>query len=423
MAIFASTTTSGYSDPLKAMTIKALEARQKDLLAQQAAQQPDMASMATIPGGIGHVLGVVGDQMKQGRADAALAAQKDMLAKTMAGVDWDKGPTAPQIAAINSADPELARQALTTLAENRRAAAADSTTRRGQDTSLQGIQGTNQTSRDTNAATIAGEGTRLQTRVDADKAAAAEAARVAQVAADAQEQRVQARPTDEDYVKLKRAKERNEITQEEFDARAKKLTQPGVPEQKLILDLQGKSIDAQSSLSTLDEAEALLNHPKGIHTGNYAGATQTIGEHVPQALQGSGMLPDPETTKNTTRYNQILGAQALNLLTQMKGASSDKDVQINFKIANDPNAPLGAKRTAIQVLKTALATHLAANNAGIEEAGGKVPKLGGAPAAAATPAPAAAATGGDTDAAAKAWLEKNPNDPRAEAVRKKLGGG
>ena len=213
---------------------------------------------------------------------------------------------------------------------------------------------------------------------------------------------MQERPTDEDFVKLKRAKERGEINQEEFDARAKKLTQPGVPEQKLILDLQGKSIDAQSSLSTLDDALALIDHPKSIHAGNYAGGTQTIGEHTPKFLQGNSLLPDPETTKNTTRYNQILGAEALTLLTQMKGASSDKDVQINFKIANDPDAPVEAKKAAIQVLKTRLAAHLAANNAGITEAGGTVPKLGGgAPAAAVKPAAAA-----DPLAEAQAAIDK-----------------
>ena len=43
MAIFASTTTSGYSDPLKAMSIKAMEQRLKDQQAQMAAQQPDAA--------------------------------------------------------------------------------------------------------------------------------------------------------------------------------------------------------------------------------------------------------------------------------------------------------------------------------------------------------------------------------------------
>ena len=37
MPMFASTTSSGYRDPLQALSIKALEQRQKDLLAQQAA--------------------------------------------------------------------------------------------------------------------------------------------------------------------------------------------------------------------------------------------------------------------------------------------------------------------------------------------------------------------------------------------------
>ena len=90
MAIFASTTTSGYSDPLKAQSIKALEQRLKDQQAQAAAQQPDAAMMATIPGGIGHVLGVVGDKMNQARSDQALVANRADLAKAMSGYDMNQ---------------------------------------------------------------------------------------------------------------------------------------------------------------------------------------------------------------------------------------------------------------------------------------------------------------------------------------------
>src|SRR6187551_1771148 len=97
MAIFASTTTSGYSDPLRALSIKALEQRLKDQQAQQAAQQPDAAMMATIPGGIGHVVNQLADNMKQGRTDAALMANREALAKVRAGMDLEN-PTAQNIA-------------------------------------------------------------------------------------------------------------------------------------------------------------------------------------------------------------------------------------------------------------------------------------------------------------------------------------
>jgi len=107
MAIFASTTTSGYSDPLKAQSIKALEQRLKDQQAQMAAQQPDAAMMATIPGGIGHVLGVVGDKMNQARSDQALVANRADLAKVMSGYDRDKGMTGEQAAVLSRVAPDV----------------------------------------------------------------------------------------------------------------------------------------------------------------------------------------------------------------------------------------------------------------------------------------------------------------------------
>jgi hypothetical protein len=318
--------------------------------------------------------------MRSRRADEAAASQRQALAQAMAGGD-PLNPSPQLQATMAVAAPEMYQHVLTQLAERRRQEA------------LFGQQ---------------------------DKARTADAA-IAQEAAKAQEARVQERPSTTDVAQLRRAAARGEISKEEADAAIKKLTSPSASEQKIINDQAMQSVDAQSSLATLDEALALTNHPKGIHAGPQAGITQSIGENVPKFAQGSSVLPDPETTKNTQRYNQIMGAQALQLLTQMKGASSDKDVAINFKIANDPNASIESKRQAIGVLRNKLSAYLEIHNRGIVEAGGTVPKLPGA-GGAATAAPTATG-GGDANAEAKAWLAANPDDPRAEAVRKKLGGG
>ena len=137
MAIFASTTTSGYSDPLKALSIKALEQRLKDQQAQAAAQHPDAAMMATIPGGIGSVLGIIGDKMEQGRADSALVANRDALAKVRAGMDLEH-PTAQNIADLGRYDPDAAKEALQMWAENRRHDATIASQNRGQDVTARG---------------------------------------------------------------------------------------------------------------------------------------------------------------------------------------------------------------------------------------------------------------------------------------------
>jgi hypothetical protein len=109
MASVISTTTapSTYGDGLKAMSIKALEQRQKDILAQNAAQQPDTASMATIPGGIGHVLGVAADGFREMQSNNALAANRADLAKVMSGYDRDKGLTGEQQAVLSRVAPEI----------------------------------------------------------------------------------------------------------------------------------------------------------------------------------------------------------------------------------------------------------------------------------------------------------------------------
>jgi len=337
MAIFASTTTSNYSDPLKAQSIKALEARYKDMLAQQA-QQPGITpeNTQTPIQGFGHLANQFADSVRANRVDQAAAAQRDMLAKSMAGLDYGN-PDPQRMAQIAVAAPDIYKDV---------AAAIEA--RRSQ-----------------------------QAQFTHQDATAKEAARVAQEAADAAENRIQSRPTDLPVVQADRALKRGEIDQATRDAIVKKATSAPASEQKYITGMQEQSIAGQSLIASLDEALALTNHPKGIHAGAGAGWTQGIGENTPKFLQGvtSAAGLDPETTSNTQRFNQIMGAQALDLLNQMKGASSDRDVQVNFKIVNDPNATIDNKRKAIEALKIKLAGLLQVHHNAITEAGGKVPTL------------------------------------------------
>jgi hypothetical protein len=103
MAIFASTTTSGYSDPMRAMTIKALEQRQKDLLAQQAAQPGITPENTQTPiQGLAHVANAAVDAMRSRRVDEAAAGQRAALAQAMLGHDPAKGFTPQQLSVISS---------------------------------------------------------------------------------------------------------------------------------------------------------------------------------------------------------------------------------------------------------------------------------------------------------------------------------
>jgi hypothetical protein len=110
MAIFASTTTSGYSDPMKAFQIKALEQRQKDMMAQQATSEAGMftpQNTQTPVQGLAQVANVAVDAVKQHRADQATAEGRNELAQTMTGYDANKGLTPEQKGVLARRSPEL----------------------------------------------------------------------------------------------------------------------------------------------------------------------------------------------------------------------------------------------------------------------------------------------------------------------------
>ena len=81
MAIFASTTL-GSSDPSKAMSIKALEARAQALAAAQAKQEAPQ-SMPSPWQGAGYLANTVADAMATKRADTQAAQQRQDLTNLM----------------------------------------------------------------------------------------------------------------------------------------------------------------------------------------------------------------------------------------------------------------------------------------------------------------------------------------------------
>lgn len=98
----------GYRDPLKALSVKALEARQK-AAADAAAQATQLQQPIADPWqGASHIAGVLAGGLNEARADAAAADARNRLAEIKAGIDWTKGPTAEQIGELSTLDSELA---------------------------------------------------------------------------------------------------------------------------------------------------------------------------------------------------------------------------------------------------------------------------------------------------------------------------
>jgi hypothetical protein len=407
MAELVSTTiTPTYSDPLRAQSIKALEQRHKEMLAQSAQAGAITPENTQTPvQGFGHLANQLGDSFQRSRVDQAAAAQRQALAQTIAGMD-PNNPKPQELATINSADPELAKQMIMQLAEHRRALMQQETTQRGQNMTLQASQEGNKSSELNNQRTVdatlsgqANEAAQTTARLDAQKAAAAEKVRTDEIAqgqantftaaqaaqkrlddeaaAAAQENRLQSRPTDLDVVKADRALARGEIDQATRDAIVGKATGPSASEMKAGNELQNTHLDTQGALSDMKEARDLLG-PKGagIRAGAGGGYTQTGAKWIGDAAG----LSDPELTRKTERYNQIMSAEAITAMAQkLKGASTDYEMKAFVALMNDPNADPENKVKALNAMIAKAEAHLALQQDQLKRAKVSVP--GGAAAA------------------------------------------
>jgi len=474
MPVFASTTTSGYSDPLKAMSIKALEQRYKDMQAQQATQQAAMFSpenTQTPVQGLAQVANVAVDAMRSKRADEAVAAQKMELAKVMAGMNIDQ-PTAQEVAKVNMYDPELARQMLTTLAENRRTfrgqdvtvrgqdvganvatrgqdvtvrgqdvgagttirgqdvaagttvrgqdVAADTarrgqditvrgqdvgadTARRGQDITVRGqdvgadtarrgqdvtVRGQDVVSGDTRRGqdvTVRGQDVGADTATRGQDVVAGTTVRGQDVAADTarrgQDITVRGQDIGQDTavrgqdVAADTARRGQDVTVRGQDI-TKGTTERGQDlANRVKMDDLTKGTSIQSdyarhaqALDNLHEAEGLLD--KGINSG-FWGNAQTKAAQIATGKWGT----DADAAARTTRFNQLMDEQAIiKMSAQLKGQTTNFEMDEFKKIMNNPNASIDDRRNALRKLigqaQVDKAAHASAATAAQKQIGG-----------------------------------------------------
>src|SRR5262245_41377749 len=113
--------TSGYRDPLKAMSIKALQKRQ-EAAALAAAKAQEMPQQIANPWqGVAHLTGILGSEMREGQVGRALQEQQAGMNALMGQIDPATGATQAQIAAMGAFDPEVATQLWTDRASKLRA--------------------------------------------------------------------------------------------------------------------------------------------------------------------------------------------------------------------------------------------------------------------------------------------------------------
>src|SRR6187455_2989042 len=115
MAIFASTTL-GSSDPARAMSVKALEARAQALAATQAKQELPQ-SLPSPWQGAGYLANTFADALGTKRADQAAAQRRQDLAGYIAKAG--DNPTAADIGQITAADADFGKTYLQEVQQRR----------------------------------------------------------------------------------------------------------------------------------------------------------------------------------------------------------------------------------------------------------------------------------------------------------------
>jgi hypothetical protein len=349
------------------MNIKALEARAQALAAAQSKQEIP-ASMPSPWQGASHVFNQAADAFATKRADQAAEQQRQQLGALM-GQIGPEGPNPQQLAGITTRDTDLGKMYASQAFEARQSAASR----------------------------------QAQKELAAQKAAQDEAA------AESQEKRLMARPPNDDLINLKRGLQQGIITQQEYDARVKKLNAPPAAEQKAANEAEDQHIELQTNLAGLKEGLGLLQSGK-VYSGGGAEVKEFMGKNLP-TVGGYVAGTDPESTKATQRYNQIVGPQVLDLLSKLKGASSDRDMKWAIDNLNDKSADVETKKKALSMLIAKVDAHARASESRLRASGREPPKVDIPPASetsATVVAPASAAGGGVQGVASEAEALKLP---------------
>lgn len=312
MAIFASTTL-GTSDPNRAQSIKALEARAQ-ALAQAQAEQKLPPSLPSPWQGAGYLANTVADTVNAKRADQAAAQRRQDLAGYIAKAG--DNPTMADVGQITAADTDVGKAYLAEIQQRRLA---------------------------------------TQKAAD-DRAYLAEQDRLAQAHAQTPE------------AKLTADLNAGRISKEDFDAGMKTLHAGSASEQKLAAEQQKENIDLQASNQGLDQALELLKTGKVYSDSSLANLRTEFGQSVPKPLQGIAGV-DPESTDISKRYSQLIKTQILPIMNSLKGSLSNADREWAISTLDNPSSTIQAKQDVLNMLKVRLAAHLKQSNINLEQSG------------------------------------------------------
>jgi hypothetical protein len=384
MPIFQAAT-SGYRDPLKAMTIKALEERQK-ATALATAKSAEPETIANPMMGMAHIANILGSQMDEGRAASALSGNRQALAQVMAGINQDTGPTSEQLAQVAQYDPDLGNKMYEEAMRTRREAAAAQAQRDFQ----------HQENIDTRTGQAALQDDQQQAQADAARISAENAVKTATTLNERQaaEKRLeeinteQAKIADDkrasDEAQRKEALPQTNSGKIEQDFKNGAYGDPATPEaQKLrdaalakentvtggfggpagikaVQDLRSKGNVIDTGLDNMDEAERLvpnvLQGELAVKAMDVMASGGSLGlDFMKWASEKAGHPISQQQIEATQRYFQIMDLNALTQMsTTLAGSDSDRDVQTFKNILASRNSTPDQKLTAIRQLRKSL---------------------------------------------------------------------
>lgn len=431
MAIFASTTTSGYSDPLKAYSIKALEKRYADMMAQQARQ--DAPTIANPVQGFGYLANTLADTMAANRAERAVAAGREELAQAMKGYNPETGLT-PELAAIAARrDPDLLAKLMETM-EARRTQQAQFAQ---QDKSQQAQFGQQDKSQQAGfahqdqyqQAQFGQQDKTAATLAETNRKAAEAEAGVKQSAASdlAAKETAQQEARARDAMIMQQQKAEDDLKRERVAAEEKAKLDATDPKK---VEARGASETnyrkALSHVQGLDKAiKILTDNPEG--EAIYTGVMQGVAPGA-SGIPGVNMFVDKAKAARTAEYNAIVGGDAIKEMSStLTGATTNFELQKFEQMRNNPNFTDKQRAEQLQRVKEAAVADAQTLRATSEQMGGKPARVDAAMVPQATPVPGSNVSGAPTrpagmdDAAliaeAKAAIAAGKNP---DLVRKRL---
>ena len=322
MAIFASTTL-GSSDPSKAMSIKALEARAQALAAAQAKQEAP-TSLPSPWQGAGLVMNQAADAFATKRADQAAAQRRQDLASIMSA----GGTRRPEPAAVG-ADHRCAIRNIgkTYMQEIAAAAVAGGSDPGPEGGGRRGGQGRR-----------GGGGRRRKGGCGRGR-----------------------RRTGAQIEESVRA---GQQTPEQAAEERGKAFGPNPAEIKARSDQENTHIEAQSFVNSLAEAQDLVN--TGVYNGKGAAYQGEYGKGLTGYATDFIGATDPKTTQRDDRYNKIMNTVATQMTAAMKGSQSDKELTLALDTARNPNATKEAKQQALDVIIKKAQLHAQVSEEGVK---------------------------------------------------------